>query len=304
MRAFIATVVALFALWGIGGIYIVNERQQALPVFLGAPKEPVTTPGPKWRPLGLTEVIYYDKRILSLAPAGLEPILRDNNRLEVDAFVRWQIIEPLEFFKSFGSGINTAERRITSILGDELRAELGQRVLKEVLASPPAEGETLGTDEKGRPFSHRAAIMQSIGNNVDEKLRSDGIRVVDVRIRRADLPSDISNAIYQRMNTQRKQEAAEIRATGEKLANETRSKADREVVETISEAEQTASVLRGEGDREAIRIYAESFGQDPEFYAFYRSLEAYRTAMENDTTLILDPDSPFFQYFNAPGVPQ
>jgi membrane protease subunit HflC len=226
-------------------------------------------------------VEFLDKRILPLDTPPEEVIAADRKRLVVDAFARYRIIDPSTFYRALGTE-STAEARLEQYLTSEVRNTLGAESFSAVLS------------EK------RADLMLAIRNKVNAETRNLGIEIVDVRIRRADLPEENSQAIYRRMQTERQQQAAQIRAEGKEEALRIEARANRDVTVLLAEAKRDADILQGEGDAERNRIFAEAYGKDPDFFAFYRSMQAYEEALKTDgTTLVLAPSSPFFRYFGS-----
>lgn len=261
-------------------LFVVDETQQALVLQFGEPKRVIQEPGLKAKLPLIQNVIFYDRRVLDLDPPVEQVILADQKRLDVDAFVRYRITEPLRFYQSVGTEVALVQRLNTVVISS-LRRVLGNVTLLGVLSE------------------ERAAIMDNIREQVNSEAKAFGIDIVDVRIRRADLPEETSQAIFARMRSEREREAAEFRAQGQELAQQIRSRADRERTVILAEAQREAQVLRGEGDNQALRIIAEATSRDPQFYAFYRTLEAYRTSISReDTTLVLSPDSEFFRFFH------
>jgi membrane protease subunit HflC len=245
----------------------------------GRPVEKYTTPGLKFKTPFIQQVKIFDKRVLDVDPPEEEVILADQKRLRVDAFARYRIDDMLAFNNSLQSE-EQAETRLDNIINSTLRSRLGTATLTDLLS------------EK------RDAIMTSIKADVNKAVDDFGIAIVDVRINRADLPDQTSQAIYARMKTEREREAAEFRAQGQEMAQEIKSKADKTRTVLLADAEKQAQISRGEGDAEAIKIYAGAFQKDPQFYAFYRTMEAYRNSLGgDDTTLILKPDGEFFRFF-------
>ena len=271
---------------GYGSVFTVDQTEQALVVRLGKPVDVVTDPGLHFKAPFIDTVIAIDKRILDLENPSQEIIASDQKRLVVDAFARYRINKPLRFYQSVGS-IQAANVQLTTILNASLRRVLGEVTFIQVVR-----------DE-------REALMGRIRDQVDKEADAYGIQVVDVRIRRADLPEQNSQAVYQRMQTERQREAAEFRAQGGQKAQEIRSNADREATVIVAEANSKAEQTRGDGDGERNRLFAEAYGKDPDFFAFYRSMTAYENALKsNDTRFLLRPDSDFFRFFNGPsGVP-
>jgi len=287
MRSPVAGIVALFALLfvlvvGYSSVFIVDMTEQALVVRLGEPVRVVTEPGLNFKAPFVDTVISIDKRILDLENPSQEVIASDQKRLVVDAFARYRIKNALRFYQSVGS-IQAANIQLTTLLNAALRRVLGEVTFIQVVR-----------DE-------REALMGRIRDQLDREADGYGIQVVDVRIRRADLPEQNSQAVYQRMQTERQREAAEFRAQGGQKAQEIRSNADREATVIVAEANSTAERVRGEGDGERNRLFAEAYGKDPDFFAFYRSMTAYEQGLKSsDTRFLLKPDSDFFKFFGSP----
>jgi len=282
----IALVGAVILILGLSSLFTVHQTQQALVLQVGEPREIVTTPGLHAKlPWPFQNVLYLDKRVLYLDLPSEEVIAQDRKRLVVDAFARWRITDPLRFYQSLNDE-EVAQIRLRPILGSNVRRILGSQSFAAVLS-----GE-------------RAKLMLDIRDDMNAETKNFGIQIVDVRIRRADLPQQNSDAIYRRMQQERVREANEYRAQGEQISQEVRSKADRDATVIVAEATRQAEITRGEGDGEKNRIFAQAFGQDPDFFAFYRSMNAYSAALKGDnTTVILSPDSDFFRYFGAGATP-
>jgi membrane protease subunit HflC len=262
-------------------LFTVQQTEQTIVLQFGAPVDVVTDPGLHFK-APWNSVINVDKRILDLENPSQEVIASDQKRLVVDAFARYRIKDALRFYQSVGS-IQAANLQLTSLLNAALR-----RVLGEVSFI------TVVRDE-------REKLMGRIREQLDREAGGYGIEVVDVRIRRADLPEQNSQAVYDRMKSERQREAAEFRAQGGQKAQETRSKADRDVTVIIAEANSTAEQTRGVGDAERNRLFAEAYGKDADFFSFYRSMTAYENGLRsNDTRFLLRPDSNFFRYFGNP----
>jgi membrane protease subunit HflC len=284
----LATIVVLltsaFVLYN--SAFTVNQTQQALVLQLGDPKRTIQKPGLAFKLPFIQDVTYYEKRVLSLIPQDAqEVILSDQKRLMVDAYARYKITDPLFFYQTVRNE-NGARGRLEAIIDSSVRRALGNETLASILTG------------------QRNDITRSIGDEVNQSVVSLGLEIIDVRLRRADYPDATSQNIFNRMKSERTREAKEFRATGEEEAQKIRSAAEKTRTVIISEAQQIAQETRGGGDSKAISIYADSFGQDPEFFAFYRSMEAYRKSFgESDTSMILSPDSSFFRYLlNKDGI--
>jgi membrane protease subunit HflC len=280
----IVTLILLFliAIVAYSSVFTVQQTEQALVVRLGRPVAVVSDPGLNFKAPFIDSVISIDKRILDLENPSQEVIASDQKRLVVDAFARYRIKDALRFYQSVGS-IQAANLQLTTLLNAALRRVLGEVTFITVVR-----------DE-------RENLMAKIRTQLDREAEGYGIQVVDVRIRRADLPEANSQAVYQRMQTERQREAAEFRAQGGQKAQEIRSKADREAVVIIADANSTAEQVRGAGDAERNRLFAEAYGKDPDFFAFYRSMSAYEQGLRsNDTRFLLRPDSDFFRFFGNP----
>jgi membrane protease subunit HflC len=270
---------AVLLIGAASSLFVVNQAEQALVLRLGAHRATIQEPGLhiKW-PL-IEEVVSYDRRLLSLEPPAEEIILGDQKRIVVDTFTRYRISDPLKFYQRVRNETN-ARNQLTQIVSASLRQALGQIMLPSLLS-----------DE-------RTKLMEAISKEVSERAAPYGITVADVRIRRADLPEETSQAIYDRMKSERERQAKELRAQGYEWGQQIRARADRERTVILAEATRQANVLRSQGDAESSRIYNEAYGRDPKFYAFYRSLEAYRKTMtDGNTSLVLSPDSEFFSHF-------
>lgn len=273
----IAAVVAYLTL------FTVSQTQQALLLEFGRPKRVITEPGLQYKIPFIQNVVLFDKRILDIDTASQEVIASDQKRLVVDAFARYKIVNPLLFFQSVANE-QGANSRLGALLESSLRRVLGA-----------ASFATVVRDK-------REELMRTILSQVNKEAGPFGISVVDVRIKRVDLPEANMQAIYRRMQTERQRQAAEFRAEGEGASRRIRGTADREVTVIKADATGESSRIRGNGDAEKNRIFAEAFGQDPDFFAFYRSMQAYEGALKpGDTRLLLSPDSQFFQYFNSAG---
>ena len=263
-------------------VYTVYQTQQALVVRLGEPIRTITEAGLHWKIPLVDTVIRIDNRILDLENAAQEVTCSDQKRLMVDAFARYRIQNPLLFYQTV-STIEGANSRLSTLLNAALRRVLGEVTLIDVVRE------------------EREALMGRVREQLDHEAQSFGIQMVDVRIRHADLPDQNSQAVYQRMQTERQREAAELRAQGSQKSQEIRARADRDVTVLIADATSKGEQTRGEGDAERNRIFADAFGRDPDFFGFYRSMQAYEAGLRaSDTRLVLRPDSDFFKYFGDP----
>lgn len=272
----------LLLIVGYSAFYRVYQTQQALVVQLGKPVRVVTEPGLHMKLPFLESVITFDRRILDLEAQPQELIASDQKRLLVDAFARYRIVDVLKFYQTL-STIEGAKSQLGNLMNSALRRVLGEATFQDVVKDK------------------RAQLMARIREQVDRDAEVYGVSVVDVRIRRADLPEQNSQAVYQRMQTERQREAAEFRAQGAQAGQEIRAKADRDVTVLIADATSKAEQTRGEGDAERNRIFAEAFNRDKDFFAFYRSMQAYESSFQRgDTRMLLKPDSEFFRFFVAP----
>ncbi|MGC6518127.1 MAG: protease modulator HflC [Candidatus Puniceispirillaceae bacterium] len=261
-------------------IFTVNQTQQALVLQFGEPKRTIQEPGLAFKLPFIQDVLYYEKRVLSLIPQDAEEvILADQKRVVIDAYARYRIMDPLLFFQTVRNE-QGATARLESIIDSSVRRVLG--------------GETLGSILTGE----REAINGSIRDEVERSVTSLGIEIIDVRLRRADYPETTSQNIFNRMKSERVREAKEFRATGEEEAQKIRADAEKTRTVILADAAKTAQELRGNGDSQAISIYADSFGKDKEFFSFYRSMEAYSKSLgEAPTSMVLSPNSSFFRFF-------
>lgn len=259
-------------------LYIVQQPEQAIVLQFGNPVRLIQEPGLKIKMPFIQNVVFYDKRLLNLEPPAQEVVLKDKKRLDVDTFSRYRIVEPLTFYKTVRNEYQ-AQNRLQEIVNSSARNVLATFTLKELLS------------EK------RTEIMKQISDAVKADAAQLGVEVADVRIRRADLPVQVSQAINDRMKTERIREAKGYRADGEKTAQKIRATADKQATITVATAEKEAQQIKGEGDKKATEIWNKATGVDPEFYAFYRSLEAYRNSFDEETSLVLAPEGEFFSYF-------
>jgi len=274
---------------GVGGLilfgifssfFTVNQTQQALVLQFGEPKRIIQDPGLAFKLPFIQDAIFYESRVLSLIPQDAEEvILADQKRIQIDAYARYRIEDPLLFFQTVRNELG-ARARLESIIDSSVRRVLGSETLASILT-----GE-------------RENINGSIRDEVNASVDSLGIEIIDVRLRRADYPESTSQNIFNRMKSEREREAKEFRATGDEEAQKIRADAEKTRTVIVAEAKREAQEVRGQGDSNAIRIYADSFGQDPEFFSFYRSMEAYRKSIgESGTSMVLSPNSSFFRYF-------
>ncbi|MBY6004475.1 protease modulator HflC [Salipiger bermudensis] len=271
----------------LSSIFVVDEREKALVLQFGQIKAVKEDPGLAFKIPFIQEVVKYDDRILSLDTDTIEVTPSDDRRLVVDAFARYRIADVVQFRQAVGvGGVRTAEDRLSGILNAQIRETLGaDQVTSDVILS-----------------EDRRSLTNRIRDNARASARSLGLDVVDVRLKQTNLPSQNLEATFARMRAEREREAADEIARGNEAAQRVRALADRTVVETQSEAEREANVIRGEADAERNAIFAEAYGADPEFFAFYRSLQAYETALEgSNSTLVMTPQGEFFEYFNGQG---
>jgi len=278
----VAVLALLLIIVGYGSLFTVYQTKLALVIRLGNPVRVVADPGLHVKSPLIDSVIYIDKRILDLESPPQEVIASDQKRLVVDAFARYRIEDPLRFYQTV-STIEGARSRLSTLLVSALRRVLGEATFIQVVR-----------DE-------RPQLTARMREQLDREAAAFGIVVVDVRIRRADLPEQNSQAVYQRMQTERQRIAAEARAMGSQRSQEIRARADRDVTVLVAEAQSKSEQTRGEGDAKRNQIFAEAYGKDPGFFAFYRSMQAYETGLRsNDTRMLLRPDSDFFRYFVDP----
>jgi len=261
-------------------LFIVRESEQAMVMQFGKPLARYTEPGLKFKVPLIQNVKYFDQRVLDVDTVPEEVILADQKRIVVDTFARYRITDMLMYYTALATE-QQANTRLNNLLNSTMRSTLGNTTISDILS------------EK------RSVLMSSIKSQVNTAVSRMGIEIVDVRIGRADLPEQTSQSIYARMRTEREREAAEFRAKGQEQSQEIRSKADKERTILLAEAEKESQKFRGLGDEGAIKIFAEAYGRDPEFYAFYRTMEAYRNSLTPETTtMILDPRGDFFRFFN------
>jgi membrane protease subunit HflC len=284
LKAIIFSVIAVgFIIYST--FFIVKETQQAIVLQLGEPKKVYKNAGLYWKIPLLQNVHMLDKRLLDIDAPAEEVIALDQKRIIVDAYAKFIIVDPLKFYISVGNE-RVAQSRLSSIINAKIRGVLGKENLVSLIST------------------NRTKLMDKITADVAEEAKDFGINVVDVRIRRADLPSANSEAIFKRMQTERTREAKEFRAEGAELGQTIKSKADKEVQIILAEARKKSQILRGEGDGQRNKIFADAFGRDPEFFSFYRAMQSYEKSLINgsETSLVLSPDSEFFRYFGESGL--
>jgi len=265
-------------------LFTVKEINQAIVLQFGDPKKVITQAGLQVKIPFIQNVVFLDRRILSLDPPPAEVIASDQKRLIVDAYARFKIIDPLKFYISVGDE-RVARSRLATIINSRLRSVLGKQSLATLLSED------------------RTKQMAIIQEGVNVEAEKFGIKIIDVRIKRADLPQANSEAIYKRMQTEREREAKEFRARGAEMAVTITSTADKEVTVLLANAKKQSEIMKGEGDGQRNKIFANAFGRDPEFFSFYRAMQAYEKALiGSDTSLILSPDSDFFKFFGNTGI--
>jgi len=276
---FIIPAIVLVAVVIFQSLFIVQEISQAIVLQFGDPKKIISKAGLNFKLPFIQNVVFLDKRILNLDNEPQEVIAADQKRLIVDAIARFKIVDPLKFYISVGNE-RVARSRLSTIINSRIRGVLGTQELATLLS----------TD--------RTKQMSIIQNDVNTEAKNFGIEIVDVRIKRADLPPANSEAIYKRMQTEREREAKEFRAQGAEIAQKIRSTADKDVTVILAEANKKSEIMKGEGDGLRNKIFADAFGQDPQFFAFYRAMQAYEKALiGGETSLVLSPDSEFFKFF-------
>jgi modulator of FtsH protease HflC len=282
--AIVAIVVGLVVLGT--SAFTLDQTEQALVLRFGEPvagRGLVNEPGLHFKVPFIENVVFLDKRVLDLESPREEVLASDNTRLEVDAVLRYKIVDPLKFYQSVGT-IERGASQLESVLNSAIRRVLGEASLTQIVRDD------------------REKLMVTIRDQVNQDAGKLGVAAIDVRVRRADLPEQISEKVFSRMQTERAREAAEFRAQGSEQSQKIRAKADRDSVVLRAEAQRQADQTRGEGDAERNRIFAEAFGRDKDFFSFYRSMQAYETSFKSgDTRLVVSPKSDFFRYFNSPG---
>jgi len=275
-------VIAGFAIYL--SLFVVKEINQAIVLQFGDPKKVIVKPGLQVKIPFIQNVVFLDRRILNLDAPPEEVIASDQKRLIVDAYARFKIVDPLKFYISVGDE-RVARSRLSTIINSRIRSVLGKQSLATLLSED------------------RTKQMAIIQEGVNTEAQNFGIKIIDVRIKRADLPQANSEAIYKRMQTEREREAKEFRAKGAEMAVTITSTADKEVTVLLANAKKQSEIMKGEGDGQRNKIFADAFGKDPEFFGFYRAMQAYENALiGGDTSLILSPDSDFFKFFGNTGV--
>ena len=283
MKKILIPILVVLGVVAYGSLFVVQEINQAIVLQFGDPKKIITKPGLNFKIPFIQNVVYLDRRVLNLDNPPEEVIAADQKRLIVDAFARFKIVDPLKFYISVGNE-RVARSRLATIINSRIRSVLGTQELATLLS----------TD--------RAVHMGTIQNDVNTEAQNFGITIVDVRIKRADLPPANSEAIYARMQTERQREAKEFRAQGAEMAAKITSTADKEVTVILAEANKQSEIMRGEGDGARNKIFANAFGRDPQFFSFYRAMQSYEKALiGGDTSMILSPDSDFFKFFGNTG---
>ena len=276
---FILPVIVVAAVLFFQSVIIVQEINQAIVLQFGDPKKIITKAGLNFKIPFIQNVVYLDKRVLNLDNPPEEVIASDQKRLIIDAITRFQIVDPLKFYISVGNE-RVARSRLSTIINSRIRGVLGTQDLATLLST------------------ERTKQMTIIRNDVNEEAKGFGIKIIDVRIKRADLPPANSDAIYKRMQTERQREAKEFRAQGAEIAAKITSTADKDVTVLLANAKKQSEIMKGEGDGQRNKIFADAFGKDPQFFAFYRAMQAYETALiGGETSLVLSPDSAFFKFF-------
>jgi modulator of FtsH protease HflC len=276
---FIVPVIIVVGVVLFQSLFIVKEINQAIVLQFGDPKKIITEAGLNFKLPFIQNVVFLDKRVLNLDNPPEEVIASDQKRLIIDAITRFQIIDPLKFYISVGNE-RVARSRLSTIINSRIRGVLGTQDLATLLST------------------ERTKQMTIIKNDVNEEAKGFGIKIIDVRIKRADLPPANSDAIYKRMQTERQREAKEFRAQGAEIAAKITSTADKDITVLLANAKKQSEIMKGEGDGQRNKIFADAFGKDPQFFAFYRAMQAYETALiGGETSLVLSPDSEFFKFF-------
>ena len=284
MKKILIGIVIVLGVVAFQALFVVKEVNQAIVLQFGDPKKIITEPGLNVKIPFIQNVVFIDRRVLYLDNPSEEVIAADQKRLIVDAFTRFRIVDPLKFYISVGNE-NVARSRLATIINSRIRSVLGTQELATLLSVD------------------REKQMATIQQNVNTEAQNFGINIIDVRIKRADLPQANSEAIYKRMQTEREREAKEFRAEGAEMAAKITSTADKEVTVILANANKQSEIMKGEGDGQRNRIFANAFGRDPQFFGFYRAMQSYEKALiGGDTSLILSPDSDFFKFFGKTGI--
>ena len=267
-------------------VFLVDQRKHAIVFALGEVKQVISEPGLHFKlPPPFQNVLYLDKRIMTIdSPEADRFITAEKMNILVDTFVKWRIVEPKLYFVSFGGDESRARDRMSQIVKAALNEEITKRTVREVISG------------------QRGKVMEALRNKVDTESKQIGVEIIDIRLKRVDYVEQINNSVYDRMKAERSRVANERRSTGSADSEKIRADADKQRTVILAEAYREAEIIRGEGDAKASQIYSEAFGRSPEFYKFYRSLEAYRGSFKNrGDVLVIEPNSEFFKYFKAPG---
>jgi membrane protease subunit HflC len=272
---------SIFALILFSAIFTVDQKEQALILQFGEPIKMIDAPGIKFKMPLLQNAVFFDKRIIELSLPAQEVIASDQKRLIINAFVKYRITDPLKFYTTVTNS-NGLSNKLSGVLDSSLRQVIGEVTLSKLLTE------------------NRSEVMKKIRDEVSESSEIFGIEIVDVRIMRADLPQENSNAIFARMQTEREKEAREIRANGAEISDKVRAEADKQKTIILAEAKKRADLIRGDGEAKATKIYADAYGNDVEFYEFYRSMIAYKESMKSENTkMVVSPNGEFFKHFNG-----
>ena len=274
------TILVIFILVGMkGALFTIDEREQAIVLQLGKHVRTIQKPGLYFKLPLVQNVLRFEDRILEYDASAAKIITADKKHLVIDNYARWKIIDPLKFYETVRNEFG-AQARLDDIVFSEIREELARHTLTEIVSL------------------RREMLMDKVGEKCDQKAREYGIRIIDVRIKRADLPREVTHSVYARMKAERNRIAKKYRSEGEEEAVKIRAKADRERTILLAESYRKAEILRGRGDAQAIKIYARAFGKDPEFYSFLRTLEVYKKSLAEGTTIVLSSDSELFRYLS------
>lgn len=277
----LGVILVIVGLTAVQSVYTVRETQQAIVLQFGKPIRVVTKPGLAYKLPFIQNIVIYDDRILDLDPAEVQILLTDKKRINVDAYARYRIVDPLKFYQAARTEAVLRDR-FGKIINSAIRQEISSNLLGDLLSDK------------------RLSIMQDIQANVGSQAPTFGIDIIDVRIGRTDLPPDTSQAVYNRMRTEREREARELRAEGAEEAQKIRARADREQIVIVAEAQRKSEILRGEGEGERNLILGQAFSRDPEFFDFYKSLAEYEeNLVDSETTMVLTPESEFFRFFRS-----